>query len=33
VKAGVFNGRFNFGLADFLIGLAFQGLSQVNWFG
>jgi hypothetical protein len=28
-----FYGRFNPGLGGFLIGLAFPGLSQVNWFG
>jgi hypothetical protein len=28
-----FYGHFNSGLGDFLIGLAYQGLSQVNWFG
>jgi hypothetical protein len=28
-----FYGRFNSGLGGFLIGLAFQGLSSVNWFG
>jgi hypothetical protein len=28
-----FYGRFNSGLGGFLIGLAFQGLSQVSWFG
>jgi hypothetical protein len=27
-----FYGRFNSGLGSFLIGLAFQGLSQVNWW-